>query len=254
MFFILSKILAFFVRPLTWIIALFLLSLLTKRKKLKKWTAISGVALLAFFSNQYISNRMMLLWEYEPVPIESLDSYDVGIVFSGVTRSDKFPQDRVYFNQGADRITHTLQLYRQGKIKHILVTGGLGFQQEEVNTAAQRLKSFLEMAGVPESAITVENDAVNTYENAMKSKEILFRDFPNQKYLLITSSFHMRRSLLCMNKQGVEVTPFPAGFLTGRSTLNFDDLFIPKSEAIDRWERLIKELVGMATYKVTGYI
>ena len=194
------------------------------------------------------------MWEYEPIPIESLDTYDVGVVFSGVTRASITPRDRVYFGQGADRITHTLQLYNEGKIKHIIASGGLGFQQVENSAAADRLKSFLTMAGVPESAITVEADAANTYENAQKTKAILERDFPNQKYLLITSSFHMKRSLLCMEKQGVTVDPFPAGFLTSRSTLNFDDLFIPKSEALDRWERLIKELVGIATYKVIGYI
>lgn len=197
---------------------------------------------------------MMLLWEYDPVPIETLDTYDVGIVFSGVTRTGIYPEDRVYFGQGADRITHTLQLYNEGKIKHILVSGGLGFQQKNNNTAAGRLKSFLTMAGVHDSAITVEHDAKNTYENAVKSKEVLSRDFPNQKYLLITSSFHMRRSLLSMEKQGVDVDPFPAGFLTSTSTLDFDDLLIPKSEAIDRWERLIKELVGLATYKLMGYV
>ena len=196
----------------------------------------------------------MLLWEYKPLPIATLDTYDVGVVFTGVSRASITPRDRVYFNQGADRITHTLQLYNEGKIKHILISGGLGFQQVNNSAAAERLKSFLLMANVPDSVITIETEAANTYENAVKSGEILIRDFPNQKYLLITSSFHMKRSLLCMKKAGIEIDPFPAGFLTSESTLNFDDLFIPKSEAIARWESLIKEMVGIATYKVMGYL
>ena len=210
--------------------------------------------MLIFFSNQYISNRMMLWWEPAPVLFESVEKHDVAIVFSGVTKGSKTPRDRVYFNNGADRITHTLQLYREGKVDHIIVSGGLGFAQADQSIAADRLKSFLLMAGVPDAVITVEPDAANTYENAVKVAEILERDFPNKKYLLVTSAFHMKRSALCLAKQGVAFSEFPAGYLTDRPTLNFDDVFIPKAEAIERWEIVIKEIVGIATYKLMGYL
>lgn len=176
------------------------------------------------------------------------------MVFSGVTKGSKTPRDRVYFGEGADRITHTLQLYNEGRVKNIIVSGGLGFQQAENSIAADRLKSFLIMAGVPDSEITVEPEAVNTYENAVKTAEILNRDFPNQKYLLVTSAFHMKRSELCLKKQGIEFDTFPAGYLTDRPTLNFDDLIIPRANAIDKWERLFKEWIGLATYKLMGYL
>lgn len=210
--------------------------------------------MLIFFSNQYISNQMMIWWEPAPVPMTEVGVYDVGIVFTGVTKGSKRPRDRVYFNNGADRITHTLQLYNDGKLKHILISGGLGFQQVANSVAADRLKSFLIMAGVPDSVITVEPMAVNTYENAKKTKEILRRDFPGKKYLLITSAFHMKRSSLCLKKQGVEFDEFPAGYLTDYPTYNFDDLFIPKSDAIMRWEKLSKEWFGIMTYKLMGYL
>ena len=196
----------------------------------------------------------MLWWEYDPIPISEVGEYDVAIVFSGVTKGSKTPRDRVYFGFGADRITHTLQLYNEGKIKKILVSGGLGFQQVENSAAADRIASFLKMAGVPDSVITVEPDAVNTYENAVKSAEILKSKFPNQKYLLITSSFHMKRAKLCLEKQGIDFDIFPAGFHTTRSTMNIDDLLIPKAESILNWELMIKEWVGIATYKLMGYI
>lgn len=196
----------------------------------------------------------MLWWEYDPIPISETQEYDVGIVFSGVTKGSKTPRDRVYFNQGADRITHTLQLYREGKIKHIIVSGGLGFQQVEESIAANRLASFLKMTGVPDSVITIEPDAVNTYENAVKVAGILKEKFPNQKYLLITSGYHMKRSKLCLEKQGIDFDVFPAGFLTDRPTFNFDDIVIPKAQSINRWEIIIKEVVGIAIYKLMGYI
>ncbi len=196
----------------------------------------------------------MLWWEVPPVPMSEVPVYDVGIVFSGITKGSKMPDDRVYFEGGADRITHTLQLYNEGKLKHIIVSGGLGFQQRSMSIAAERLRSFLIMAGVPDSVITVEPDAVNTYENAVKSAEILNRDFPEGKYLLITSAFHMKRSAMCLAKQGILFDQFPAGYMTDEPTTNFDDLFIPRGGAISKWESLVKEWVGIATYKLMGYI
>tara|TARA_R110000796_G_scaffold71409_5_gene162146 strand:+ start:14850 stop:15575 length:726 start_codon:yes stop_codon:yes gene_type:complete len=240
--------------PLTWVIGFFVYSRFTKSPKRKKIFFVLPLFLLILLSNQYISNRVMLLWEPAPTPMNEVGVYDVGIVFSGVTKGSKSPKDRVYFDRGADRITHTLQLYKEGKLKHIIVSGGLGFQQVGMSIAAERLKSFLVMAGVPDSVITVEPNAVNTYENAVESAKILKRDFPNQKYLLITSAFHMKRSSLCLAKQGVEFDEFPADYYTGRPSFNFDDVFIPKAESLKKWETLFKEWVGLATYKVMGYI
>ena len=239
---------------MTWIIITFVLAIKWKSPKRRKISFGIGLTMLIIFSNQYLANQVMLWWEPEPTPMELVPHYDVGIVFTGVTKGSKTPRDRVYFNKGADRITHTLQLYNEGKLDHILISGGLGFAQVGQSIAANRLKAFLIMAGVPDSVITTEPDAVNTYENARNSAQILKRDFPNKNYLLITSAFHMKRSALCLSKQEIDFDEFPAGFNTDRPTLNFDDLFIPRGTAIAKWENLFKEWTGLIVYKMMGYI
>lgn len=196
----------------------------------------------------------MSWWEPPAVPIHTLEEYDVAIVFSGVTRSHMPIRDRVYFNKGADRITHTLQLYNEGKVKHIIVSGGLGFGQPNTEAAAERLRNFLLMAGVASSDITTEASAVNTYENAVEVAKLLKEKFSGQKYLLITSAFHMKRSALCLKAQGVTFDQFPTDYRSETTTYHFDDLFIPRAEAIDRWELIVKEIAGIATYKVLGYL
>lgn len=254
MFFILSKILIILIRPITWMIIAFLNAWLLKSQKKKRIAFWMGLGMLFFFSNQFLANRVMLWWEPKPTPMSLVDTYDVGIVFTGVSKGSKTPRDRVYFNNGADRITHTLQLYNAGKLKNILISGGVGFAQEHMSYEANRLKSFLIMAGVPDSVITTETGALNTYENALYSREILNERFPDQNYLLITSAYHMKRASLCLRKQGIEFHEFPAGFMTDRSTMNFDDLFIPRATAVVKWELLIKEWFGILTYKVMGFI
>ena len=240
--------------PLTWIIGCFVLSKLLKSTLWRKRFFWLGLTLLVLFSNQYLGNRVMLLWEKAPIPIEALPNYDVGVVFTGVTKVDKSPKDRVYFDKGADRVTHTLQLYKLGKLKYVLISGGTSLTQKDGEASAYRLREFLMMAGIPDSAITVEPKAVNTYENAKFTAEILNRDFPKQKYLLITSSFHMRRAALCLKKQGIVFDGFPTDFYTEYDSRNFDNLFIPKAGAILLWQKMAKEVAGIITYQLMGYL
>lgn len=255
MFFILSKVLAFFVRPIVWVLICLIGSrFFNKRPKLKVWLFRTGIILFIIFSNQVISNQVMNWWEPEAVPIATLPEYDVAVVFSGITRAGMPLKDRVYFNQGADRITHALQLYNEGKVKHIVVTGGLSFKQMNNTTSAERLRDFLVMAGVPPADITVEANAVNTYQNAVETAKILNQEFPHQKYLLITSAFHMKRSALCLKAQGITFDEFPADYRSETATYKIDDLIIPRAQAIERWELIIKEIVGIATYGIMGYL
>jgi len=209
--------------------------------------------MLLFFSHSFTSNWVMHLWEEEVVEMASLDTYNVAIVFSGVTKTSMPYNDRVYFRQGADRITHALHLYQMGKVEHIVVSGGLEFQQADALPAAERLKSFLTMAGVPEKDITVEPEARNTYENGVFSAEILKTQFPGQKYLLITSAFHMKRAALCLKGQDVSFDIFPAGFRSDPVRMTFDNMVIPSAASLGRWEALLKEWFGLATYYVMGY-
>lgn len=253
-FFILSKILVLLVKPVTWVLACLIGSFIIKKVQWKKRLFWTGIIMLVFFSNSFISDIMMRWWEPEPVLIETLDTYDVAVVFSGITRSGMTPQDRVYFGEGADRITHTLQLYNEGKVKNIIVSGGLGFQQQSDDASAERLRSFLLMAGVPDSVITVEPQAVNSYENALYSAEILNEQFPGGKYLLVTSAFHMKRAGLCLKKQGVAFDEFPAGYLTSGFEVKLDDIVVPNSGAMHKWEMIAKELTGLLVYKVMGYL
>ncbi len=50
--------------------------------------------------------------------------HDLGIVLTGATIPNRLPNDRIYFARGADRVTHTVQLYKLGLLKKILISGG----------------------------------------------------------------------------------------------------------------------------------
>ena len=67
MFFILSKILAFLIMPLVWVIALMVYAILSRNSKRKRRTFITALILLIFFSNTFILDNVMRLWEIPTV-------------------------------------------------------------------------------------------------------------------------------------------------------------------------------------------
>ncbi|MDN5212018.1 YdcF family protein [Fulvivirgaceae bacterium BMA12] len=255
MFFILSKTIYILAMPLTLVLICFLTGCLLKRRKYKKRTYILGVLLLLLFSNPFIINEIMLKWEIPPKPIADIQgSYQVGIVLTGITNMEKSPFDRVYFNKGADRIMHALQLYKEKKIDKILISGGSGSLFNNDRLEADNLKLVLLQANVPEADIFIENRSRNTFENAQYSAEILNKYFPAGDYLLITSAFHMRRANACFVSAGINTLPYSTDFYTHDRNFHFDTLLFPSVLAIAKWTILFKELLGLTLYKLSGYI
>src|SRR5579885_1792461 len=151
MFFLLSKVLSFLVMPLTIISGLFIGAALVKAAERKRQLFLAALALLIFFSNDFIVNEVMMLWEVPVTAMKDLrKNYEVGIVLTGVTMHDVGPNDRVYFACGADRVTHTLQLYKMGKLKKILVSGGSGRLDAPEAKEAFEVASAFRLMGVLE--------------------------------------------------------------------------------------------------------
>lgn len=257
MFFVLSKILLFLIKPLNWVVFLLLGSWIIKNPRWKKSLFVAGMIFLLFFTNGFISNQLLKWWEIEPVPISNLAQYQTGIVLTGVTDSNIKPRDRVYFHKGADRVTHALQLYKMGKIEKILISGGNSevIKEEDDIQDADNIIGFYLMAGVPKNDILIENQARNTRESALLCKQILQKYYPQGKHLLITSAFHQRRAKPCYDKVGLKVDAFACDFHTGRADeFNPFAAILPSAGALGQWSILLKEWTGIIAYKVMGYI
>ena len=253
MFFVLSKILYFLIAPLVWILLALFVALFTKKEKRKRIALLTATVLVVVFTNPFISNEAWLLWERSPKPMASLPAYDAAIILTGLTEMDKSPHDRVYTNKGADRVLHTIQLYKQGKCRYIIVSGGNGSLQDKFSTEAVSLQKILLNAGVPDSVILLEDKSRNTYENAQFTKRLLDQRPALKKLLLVTSAFHMRRSEACFKKAGVQADTFPADFYTYDRAWEPSRLIIPEEKVLVHWQKLIHEVAGYVIYKMAGY-
>ena len=254
MFFILSKVLNFLTNPLVIVCALLLFTVFIKNQKRKKrlfWVAFS---LLLFFSNDFMANEVMGLWEVPATPYSEVKkTYDWGIVLTGVTMNDRMPDDRVYFQHGADRVVHAVELYKKGIIKRIMISGGSGRLVTAARKEANELFTAMVLMGVPANDIMIESESRNTYESAVNVAMVL-KNYRTGQFLLITSAFHMRRSVACFKKAGFAIDSFSTDFYTHPRYFLPDVLLIPKADSIMIWQKLFKEWVGMMAYKIAGYI
>ncbi|OOG78123.1 YdcF family protein [Algoriphagus sp. A40] len=256
MFFYLSQFLSFLAMPLTVVLILIIGGTVFLRKKWGKKMLWSGIGLLLFFTNPFLSNLALITWEPEFKSFEEIENREIGIVLTGVTNLSKTAYDRTFFNKGADRITHALQLYRMGKIKKILITGGQGLNPVNQQSEAEVLRRFLIMTGMPESDILIEDQSKNTAQNAQFTKAFLEQNgiITDQKFILVTSAFHMYRAKGCFDKAGLKTETFPVDYYSHDVKYDIPSLIYPDVDSISYWHKLFKEWIGIAIYKLAGYL
>ena len=256
MFFIFSKILGYLTQPIVIVVLLVLLGVLIKKEKWRRRFFYSAFFSLLFFSNPLVINFALLHWEIPTKPYNEIKHYKVGVVLTGIANTNSnAPNDRVYFSHSADRIVHAFELYKLGKIKKILLTGGDGSIVNTKFKEAFELKKFLLRVHVPEEDILLDTIADNTYENAVESVKLLNQLNVNQsETLVITSALHMRRALACFQKQNFSPDYFTCDFKARTFRATPDAWLVPSVDAIHNWQRLLKEWVGFVAYKAMGYI
>lgn len=255
MFFILSKALLFLISPFFWLMIFIAIAFFHPNQALKKKSRIGSVILFLFFSNTFIFNEVCRKWEIQGTPIEKVGNYEVGIVLSGMAEYNN-DLKTLSLKQSGDRIWQAITLYKQNKIKKILITGKSGYISDRGLDEANQFKEVLVSWGIPPNDIITEINSKNTHENALETKKVLTISYPHvDTCLLITSSTHMRRSLGCFAKEGIACVPFSTNLHTGpKRFFYWDQLLIPSVDNFYQWNQLIKEWVGYVTYKIAGYI
>jgi uncharacterized SAM-binding protein YcdF (DUF218 family) len=252
MFFALSKLLAFSITPALWITLLLLIAVFTKKETLKKRCLWWALGLFLFFSNKFIFNEVVRPWEVAITETKDLKKYDIGIVLGGMSSFNE-NLDRVQFYRGVDRLLQAIELYRKGHIKKIIFTGGSGRLLHPEMKEGKYLKRYFDYFNIPETDYLIESESQNTHQNATMTKAILDKEHLTGNVLLITSAFHMRRSLGCFKKAGIIADPYSTDLYGGGRSFEFDHLFIPDTSALEGWTNLLHEVVGFIIYKIMGY-
>jgi uncharacterized SAM-binding protein YcdF (DUF218 family) len=249
MFFILSKVLSFLLYPLLYIFVLLLIAVFSKNAKRKRNYLVYGLIALYVFSNSFLINRFANAWDIAPARLENGKVYNAAIVLGGFSSDDK--DGHGMFNPAADRFIQAVLLQKTGKVKNIVITGGNGNLMPSAFREGAWARYQLKAAQIPDSCILIEDKSRNTLENASFTKVLLQKHKQQGPYLLVTSAFHMRRSMRIFRKAGIDITPYPCNYIAGTSVMTFDEL-VPNADALSKWSTYIKEVIGLAVNYVSN--
>jgi uncharacterized SAM-binding protein YcdF (DUF218 family) len=155
-------------------------------------------------------------------------------------------------SDSADRIIHALRIYRTGKARLILISGG-HLPWESVGVPEARLiADFLLELGAPPSALILETRSRTTRENAVNTAAF-FKKNGWRRGLPVTSGSHMPRALATFKKVGLAVIPaatdIHAGPARGVSLFGL----IPDAKALAATTSAIKEMLGLLVYRCRGW-
>jgi uncharacterized SAM-binding protein YcdF (DUF218 family) len=247
LFYVLSKIFNFFLAPEHWIYIMLVIAFFTKRLKLRRRLLIASFVILLLFGNEAIFNKVANWWQAPRVVLADSSGYSAGILLGGFSMLDKNNQG--YLSEAGDRFVQTFLLYKKGVIKKIIVSGT---NPKDKVSEAEYIRLLLMDAGVAAEDIITETKARNTAENVSFSKRLIDSMHAAPPYVVITSAFHIRRSAMAFKKENMEVIMYPSAYIAVQKKLNIDDYLLPKTEILNKWRSIIKEIFGVWVYQLTG--
>ena len=155
------------------------------------------------------------------------------------------------FDEG-ERVVEAAILAKRYPDASVVFTGGSGSLTPAVSTEALQARKLMAALGVDPARVTLEERSRNTDENARFTAALVHPE-PSQRWLLVTSAFHMPRSMGVFEKAGFNVVAFPVAYRTlgPGSGLLWD--FDP-ARNLRIFEIAMREWVGLAAYWATGRI
>ncbi|HQR95413.1 MAG TPA: YdcF family protein [Thiotrichales bacterium] len=255
-----AKLFSYFLYPLTWVVLLLLLSVISlwwQKQRLAKLSATSSLLLLSVISMPVTSQWLMHQLEsrYPVQAINDIQPADVILVLGGGIHGSAPPWRLAPdLNDAADRVVYAAQLYHAGKASRILVSGGTlswkGVQQSE----ASAMKALLVQLSVPESAIIEEDKSQSTYEN-MKNSQPILANLGMQKVMLVTSAAHMPRSMATALHNLPTNISITAATTDIRVVSIGDDLldYLPQASGLAQFTEAWHEWIGWLIYRLKGY-
>lgn len=257
MFFYAAKILWFFVQPLNLAIFLLLAGLLAGLfgwRRLMATSAALSFLILAICA--WTSAGALMLQPLEDRfarPAAAPDKV-AGIVVlgGGLEGQVNLARGGYEVNRGGDRFIETAALAHRYPEARILVSGGDGSLVLAGEGDAATAPRLLGALGVAPERLILENKSRDTYENAVFSKQMV-QPKPGETWLLVTSAFHMPRSMGLFRAAGFDVVPWPTDYrTTGQEGVS---LFADNSDdAVNNAKIAIREWIGLVAYWLTGRI
>jgi uncharacterized SAM-binding protein YcdF (DUF218 family) len=152
-------------------------------------------------------------------------------------------------NEAAERYTEAIALAQRLPHARVVFSGGSGALLRAVPPEAETAGRLFAAVGIAKDRIALEYQSRDTHENALFTARLLGSK-PDERWLLVTSAWHMPRAMGCFRRAGLAVEPWPVDYRTsGGLALRFHSS-IP--EGLRRIDFIVREYIGLVVYYLAG--
>ncbi len=274
MFFYISKFSYLLFHPYSLILFFLIIAVPFIRPRRLRLFFACALALLLLLSLPLSGHLLIgrLEQNYPPLPLHKVPSADVAVVLLGILRSPTVNDesqknvlqnggrynDRRYnggpieFGEGVDRLLLAEELLRSGKVGTLLLCGGSHWVGAGSLAEAPLIRRWLLRRGHRAEQIVIEARSRNTVENIQAATAIV-RRHNWKRILLVTSAFHMERSLLLLRKAGLSALPLPNDYRSF-SKLPWPEAAFPSVSGLAVSSLALREYIALLVYWLLGYI
>jgi uncharacterized SAM-binding protein YcdF (DUF218 family) len=257
LFFVLSKTLGIMLLPTNFLIGVGLVGVIllaTRFARLGRNLAVASVVLLAICGFSPLGNWLLYPLEQRFPPWDAARGAPDGIIVLGGSIHADVSAERgtPVVGSAADRIIAAAALAQRYPNARVVFTGGSANLLANDAREADYAGAIFENLGIAKSRLIMERRSRNTQENAEFSKALVVPK-AGEHWLLVTSAFHMPRSIGLFRKAGFAVEPYPVDWRVGGRA----DLFAFANFAIDgltQTDIAVREWIGLLAYRLTGKI
>ncbi len=173
------------------------------------------------------------------------------VLGGGLQTTISAERDQLTLNDAGERQIALADLGRRYPQARLVFSGGSGGLGEAAITEAGVTARFADTLGLPPERLILEDRSRNTHENAAFSAERV-KPKPEERWLLVTSAWHMPRAVGCFRKAGFPVVAYPVDYRTAgpRDARKFNTF---ASDGLLEFDLGVKEWLGLLVYRFAGY-
>jgi uncharacterized SAM-binding protein YcdF (DUF218 family) len=256
MFFIVSKVLGYLLVPVHLLIFAALVgAIVAKGPLIKVGRRLAILCLLALIVIGVLPGSTLLMRPLEdrfPLPAENMPA-PTGIIVLGGAIVDEITQARheISFGEGAGRLTEAAMLARRYPDARLVYTGGGNSLVGAPSSEAEDAKKMFVALGIAPERIQLETRSRNTDENARFTRDLVAPK-PDETWLLVTSAYHMPRSMGLFRHNGFKVVAYPVDYHTYGDSQDWWPRDAPSGLRL--FDIALHEWVGLLAYRLSGKI
>jgi uncharacterized SAM-binding protein YcdF (DUF218 family) len=257
LFFVLSKTLGFLLLPTNFLIGLGFVGavlMFTRFASFGRKLVIAAVLLLVICGLSPLGNLLLYPLEQRFPPWDGERGAPDGIIVLGASIEAELSaaHGTPVVRSSPDRLIAAAALAHRYPKARVVFSGGSANLISNDAREADFAGAIFESLGIDKSRLIMERASRNTQENAEFSKSLLAPK-DGERWVLVTSAFHMPRSVGLFRKAGFAVEPYPVDWRVGRrgDAWNFTNVAV---DGLGRTDLAVREWMGLIAYRATGKI